>query len=65
MVAQLAALKASHGAQMAAARAEAEVRRPRGLKPSAQYISQRRVEEVLVKQVCFGGGVEGKGRWTV
>jgi hypothetical protein len=51
VVAQLAALKAAQAAQLAAARAEAEARRPQAFRPSAQYIGQRRVEGVLVKQV--------------
>lgn len=51
MVGQLAALTAGHGAQMAAAKAEADMKRPGRIKPSSEYLSQRRVEEKLVKQV--------------
>jgi hypothetical protein len=48
----MAALKAAQAAGAAATRAEADMRvTPGRAKPSADYLTQRRIEERLVKQV--------------
>jgi hypothetical protein len=60
---QLAALRAAHGAALAAARAESEVTRPARGRPSQQFLQQRRMEEMLVKQVGGAGKISWAWGW--
>jgi hypothetical protein len=48
---QLATLRAAHEAQLADFLLQCEVRRPAQPQHSAEYLSSRKIEEVLVKQV--------------